>query len=100
MPTATAMATATTAITVTPARSRQFSVGTESTDQRLVVVPLESRTSRMVVLALTVVIAGWLAIQLASPAIAWYDGRGDKVPGLERAITWDPKNADLHIRLG
>jgi len=69
-------------------------------DQRLVLVPLESRARRMVVLALTLLIAGWLAIQLASPAIAWYDGRGDKIPGLERAIAWDPQNADLHIRLG
>src|SRR5437016_14534222 len=94
------MATVTSVITVTPATSRQLSVGTESTDPRLVLVPLESRTSRMVVLALTVVIAGWLAVQLASPAIAWYDGRGDKIPGLERAIAWDPQNADLHIRLG
>jgi tetratricopeptide (TPR) repeat protein len=68
--------------------------------QRLVLVPLESRTGRGVVFALTLVIAGWLAVQLASPAIAWYDGRGDKVPGLERAIAWDPQNADLHIRLG
>ena len=54
----------------------------------------------MVVLALTVVIAGWLAIQLASPAVAWYDGRGDKIPGLERAVAWDPQNAELHIKLG
>ena len=54
----------------------------------------------MVVLALTLVIAGWLAIQLASPAIAWYDGRGDKIPGLERAVAWDPRNAELHIKLG
>ena len=54
----------------------------------------------MVVLALTVVIAGWLAIQLASPAVAWYDGRGDKIAGLERAIAWDPQNAELHIKLG
>jgi len=77
-----------------------LSVATESTDPRLVLVPLESRASRLVVVALTVVIAGWLAIQLASPAIAWYDGRGDKIPGLERAIAWAPKNADLHIRLG
>src|SRR5262249_35920251 len=98
MPTATAMATAITAITVTPATIRQLSPPTESVDPRLVLVPLESRARRVVVLALTVVIAGWLAIQLASPAIAWYEGRGDKLPGLERAITWDPKNADLHIR--
>ena len=54
----------------------------------------------MVVLALTLLIAGWLAIQLASPAIAWYDGRGDKIPGLERAVAWDPRNAELHIKLG
>src|SRR5215813_10489723 len=100
MPTATAMAMAITAITVTPATSRQLSLATESVDPRLVLVPLESRARRVVVLALTVVIAGWLAIQLASPAIAWYDGRGDKILGLERAIRWDPKNADLHIRLG
>src|SRR5215470_9913735 len=100
MPMATAMAMATTAITVTPTTSRQLSLGTESVEPRLVLVPLESRARRVVVLSLTVVIAGWLAIQLASPAIAWYDGRGDKIPGLERAIRRDPKNADLHIRLG
>ncbi|PYN84527.1 MAG: hypothetical protein DMD89_38910 [Candidatus Rokuibacteriota bacterium] len=69
-------------------------------DQRLVLLPLESRVSRGVVFVLTLVIAGWLAIQVASPAIAWYDGRGDKIPGLERAIAWDPRNAELHIRLG
>src|SRR5205809_2348612 len=99
MRSATAMAT-TAAITVTPAASRRLLVATETIDPRLVLVPLESRARRMVVLALTLVIAGWLAIQLASPAIAWYDGRGDKIPGLERAIAWDPQNADLHIRLG
>src|SRR5947199_342845 len=97
----TAMAMATTAaITVTPAASRRLLVATETIDPRLVLVPLESRARRMVVLALTLVIAGWLAIQVASPAIAWYDGRGDKIPGLERAIAWDPRNAELHIRLG
>ena len=67
---------------------------------RLVLVPLESRASRAVVLALTLVFAGWLALKLASPAIAWYDGRGDKIPGLARAVKWDPQNAELHIRLG
>jgi hypothetical protein len=46
------------------------------------------------------VFAGWLAITLASPAIAWYVGRGDKIPALERAIAWDRQNAELHIRLG
>src|SRR5205809_3299531 len=98
MRTATAMAT--TATTVTPATSRRLLVATEATDPRLVLIPLESRARRMVVLALTLVIAGWLAIQLASPAIAWYDGKGDKIPGLERAVKLDPQNAELHIRLG
>src|SRR3989442_4027450 len=98
--TRTATVMATTAISVTAATSQQLRVATEATDPRLGLVPLESRARRMVVLALTLVIAGWLAVQLASPAIAWYDGRGDKIPGLERAIAWDPKNADLHIRLG
>src|SRR2546428_10464182 len=98
--TRTATVMATTAITVTPATSQQLRVATEATDPRLVLVPLESRARRMVVLALTLVIAGWLAVQLASPAIAWYDGRGDKIAGLERAVAWGPKNADLHIRLG
>jgi len=37
-------------------------------DQRLVLLPLESRVSRGVVFVLTLVIAGWLAVQLASPA--------------------------------
>ena len=46
------------------------------------------------------VFAGWLAAKLASPAIAWYDGKGDKIPGLERAVKLDPHNAELHIRLG
>jgi len=67
---------------------------------RLVLVPLESRAGRAVVLALTMVFAGWLAAKLASPAIAWYDGKGDKIPGLERAVKLDPQNAELHIRLG
>src|SRR2546428_8196716 len=98
--TRTATVMATTAITVTPATSQRLPVATEATDPRLVLVPLESRARRMVVLALTVVIAGWLAIQLASPAVAWYDGRGDKIPGLERAVAWDPQNAELHIKLG
>src|SRR5213594_3966687 len=100
MRTATATAMATTATTVTPATSRRLPLATEAADPRLVLVPLESRARRMVVLALTVVIAGWLAIKLASPAIAWYLARGDKIAGLERAVAWDPQNAELHIKLG
>src|SRR5262249_41102417 len=40
--------------------------------------------------------------KVTSPAIAWAVGRGDKVKvsALERAVAWDPRNADLHIRLG
>src|SRR6059036_2117498 len=95
-PTATATTTAITSGLMTPDSPNACNAG----GQRLVLVPLESRIGRGVVFALTLVIAGWLAVQLASPAIAWYDGRGDKVPGLERAIAWDPQNAELHIRLG
>jgi len=67
---------------------------------RLVLVPLESRRARGVVLALSLAVAGWLATIVASPAVGWVLGRGDKVPGLERAVAWDPRNADLHVRLG
>src|SRR5437899_1493162 len=98
--TRTATVMATTATTVTPATSQLLRVATEATDPLLVLVPLESRARRMVVLALTLVIAGWLAVQLASPAIAWYDGRGDKIAGLEREMTADPTNADRPCRHG
>lgn len=75
-------------------------VAADGTGRRLVLVPLESRGSRAVVLTLTLVLAGWLAVKLASPAIAWFVGRADKIPALERAIAWDPQNAELHVRLG
>src|SRR3989442_7875796 len=88
----TAMAMAiTAAITVTPAASQRLPVATEATDPRLVLVPLESRARRMVVLALTLLIAGWLAIQLASPPIPLDDRGRDKIPGLETAAPWDPR---------
>src|SRR2546422_9696790 len=95
-PTATATTTAITSGPMTLDSPNAYN----AVDQRLVLLPLESRVSRGVVFVLTLVVAGWLAVQPARPAIAWYDGRGDKIPGLERAIAWDPQNADLHIRLG
>src|SRR5437899_121147 len=89
----------TTAIT-TPTPTRRLPVACDGGSVRLVLVPLESRAGRAVVLDLTMVCAGWLAAKLASPAIAWYDGKGDSIPGLERAVKLDPHNAELHIRLG
>src|SRR2546428_12838043 len=75
--TRTAMAMAiTAAITVTPAASQRLPVAAEATAPRLVLVSLGSRARRVVVFSLTLVGAGWLAVPLASPAVAWYDWRG------------------------
>src|SRR3989442_13709285 len=98
--TRTATVMATTAITVTPATSQQLRVATEATDPRLGLAPLESRARRMVVLALTLLIAGWLAVQPARPATAWYDGRGGKIAGLQAAAAWVTKKGASHTRLG
>ena len=67
---------------------------------RLVLVPLESRGRRALVLGLALAVAAWLAVEAVRPAIAWYAGRDKNVQGLQRAVAWDPRNADLQIRLG
>jgi tetratricopeptide (TPR) repeat protein len=67
---------------------------------RLVLVALESRRARLVVLAATVAFAALLAVIVVRPAIAWYSARGDSIPALERALAWDPSDATLHLGLG
>jgi tetratricopeptide (TPR) repeat protein len=66
----------------------------------LVLVPLESARRRALVLGLSLVLAAWLAIEVTRPAVAWYAGRGNSIPGLTHALAWDPRNADAHVRLG
>jgi tetratricopeptide (TPR) repeat protein len=66
----------------------------------LVLVPLESSRRRALVLGLSLVLAAWLATEVARPAVAWYAGRGNSIAGLTRALAWEPRNAEAHIRLG
>ncbi len=67
---------------------------------RLVLVPLESRRSRLLVLGLTLALAAALAASVARPAVAWYLARRDTVAALEAAVRWDPFDPALHTRLG
>jgi tetratricopeptide (TPR) repeat protein len=68
---------------------------------RVVLIPLESRQRRLLVLGLTLLAAAWTAVVVVRPAIAAYlAGRATTVDALERALAWDPRNPNLHLRLG
>lgn len=68
---------------------------------RVALIPLESRARRRLVLILTLLAAAWMAAVVVRPAIAAYlAGRGATVEALERALGWDPRNPNLHLRLG
>jgi cytochrome c-type biogenesis protein CcmH/NrfG len=66
----------------------------------VLLVPLDSRTSRALVLALVLVGGGALARSIAAPAIAEYLApRAASIERLERAVSWDPGNPEFHLRL-
>jgi len=68
---------------------------------RLVLIPLESRWGRLVVLGMTVVAATWLGGIILRPAVAEYRAaHATTVEALERALAWDPQNPALHLGLG
>jgi len=68
---------------------------------RIILCPLEAPARRVVVLAVTLVAAALLAAAILGPAVAGYlGGRATTVGALERAVAWDPRDPDLHLRLG
>ena len=68
---------------------------------RLLLIPLESRGSRILVAVLTVALTGWLARGIVRPAVAEYLARrATTAVELEGALAWDPGNPNLHILLG
>jgi len=68
---------------------------------RVVLIPLEASRSRALVLVLTLVAAAVLAAAIVGPAVAGYlADRATTVGALEHAVAWDPRDPDLHLRLG
>ena len=68
---------------------------------RVVLIPLEASGSRALVLVLTLVAAAVLAAAIVGPAVAGYlADRATTVGALEHAVAWDPRDPDLHLRLG
>jgi tetratricopeptide (TPR) repeat protein len=68
---------------------------------RLLLIPLESRGSRILVAVVTVALTAWLARGIVRPAVAEYLARrATTAVELERALAWDPGNPTLHILLG
>jgi tetratricopeptide (TPR) repeat protein len=63
-------------------------------------LPLESGLGRVLVLILTLIAGTWLATVIVSPAVATSLAARIGLANLERALTWDPNNPALHIRLG
>ena len=68
---------------------------------RVVLIPLEASRSRALVLVLTLVAAAVLAAAIVGPAVAGYlADHATTVGALEHAVAWDPRDPDLHLRLG
>lgn len=68
---------------------------------RLVLIRLESRGSRLVVVILALAISALAARTIVRPAIAQLlAGQTPGIAGLESALAWNPGDPDLHIRLG
>jgi tetratricopeptide (TPR) repeat protein len=66
----------------------------------VLLIPLDSRTSRALALALVLIGGAALARSIAAPAIAEYLApRAAPIERLERAAAWDPGNPDLRLRL-
>jgi len=67
----------------------------------IILICLESRRSRLLVAALTLAVAAWMAAMIFKPAVADYLARrATSVAQLERAIAWDPDNPSLQMRAG
>jgi tetratricopeptide (TPR) repeat protein len=68
--------------------------------ERLILIPLEGRALRLLAMAVALGVAAWLALALLRPALAdrLAGGAADR-RALERALAWQPGNAELHRRL-
>jgi tetratricopeptide (TPR) repeat protein len=68
--------------------------------ERALLVPLESRALRLLVLVAIVVGAAWTAKVILSRAIADYLlSNASGIADLRRAVAWNPGNPALHLRL-
>jgi tetratricopeptide (TPR) repeat protein len=67
---------------------------------RVILVPLESRALRLLVLSVIVAGTAWMAKAILSPALATYLVSGASSPAeLERAVAWSPLDPELRLRL-
>ena len=67
---------------------------------RTVLIRLDSRAARLILLVAVLAGAAWMANVTASPAVADYLARtAATVTELERALAWDPTAPDLRLRL-
>jgi tetratricopeptide (TPR) repeat protein len=72
----------------------------ERVHQRVILVPLESRALRVLVLIVIVLGTAWMAKAILSPAFASYlVSDASNLPALERAVAWNPTNPELRLRL-
>jgi tetratricopeptide (TPR) repeat protein len=72
----------------------------ERAPERIVLVPLESRALRLLILMVIVVGAAWMAKVIVSPAIADYLlSNASGITDLRRAVAWNPGDPALHLRL-
>jgi Tfp pilus assembly protein PilF len=73
----------------------------EKGPERVILVPLESRALRLLVLTVIMGGATWMAELILSPAIADYlVSNASGLAALQRALAWNPSNAALHLWLG
>src|SRR5262245_26919885 len=87
---------ATTVITVNTATATPPRAKTK----RDVLIPLERQAHRALLLVIALAVAGWLGGHIVRPPVAAYLAtRATDVAGAERAVAWDPKSPDLHLRL-
>jgi tetratricopeptide (TPR) repeat protein len=66
----------------------------------VILVPLESRALRLVVLIVIVLGTAWMAKAILNPALVTYlVSDASSLAELERAVAWSPANPELHLRL-
>jgi tetratricopeptide (TPR) repeat protein len=67
---------------------------------RVILVPLESRALRLIVLLVIVAVSAWMAQAILDPALATYlAGAASSVAELERAVAWSAADPELRLRL-
>jgi predicted TPR repeat methyltransferase len=72
----------------------------DAPSRRDVLIPLERRAHRWLLLVVTLAVAGSLGGHIVRPAVATFlANRARDVADFERAVAWDPKNPTLQQRL-